>query len=412
MVEYEEPSIVNAPGFVGKSTFRDGRAVDPEVRSDVRYITEEYGPMVIAPGETLDILDLKEKGELIYVKILTDNPYASVYLEIDDYKNSVNGETHAELLYDQRTTNAEGQFYIASDGTNGKGFPMVWNPQTNPTSYHKRIKIRVSNPLRRNNNVYGSDLSYKSKGDQPTPIQPLHMGGGSFTHPGLGAVDLATLSKAIANPVGANSAYSLDAVVNEAVFDSDGKKLGEGNPYAGLAGKPVFRRDKSNLKTSTTTRGAQFVNGTQVLAAEADGAADVTKFTASVSAATNYPGTASSPQSGTSSCAIVLTDSSGGSAHTTAAAAKEFVAGDKVFLRNGGTVHFLGVITDDGANHDGATIIFKTFPGVKTEITAFSGIPGSETHCYGTVEAQAKVSPDMVVKKVIVKRKRLVSYEG
>ena len=172
-------------------------------------------------------------------------------MEVDDYKNSVNGETHAELLYDQRTANAEGQFYIASDGTNGKGFPMVWNPQTNPTSYHKRIKIRVSNPLRRNANVYGSDLSYKPKGDQPTPIQPLHMGGGSFTHPGLGAVSLETMSKAIANPVGANGAYSLDAVINEAVFDSDGQKLGEGNPYAGLAGKPLFRRDKSNLKTST-----------------------------------------------------------------------------------------------------------------------------------------------------------------
>ena len=124
-----------------------------------------------------------------------------------------------ELLYAQRTSNAEGQFYIETDGSNGKGFPMVWNPQTNPTAYSKRVKLRITNPLRRNNNLYGSDLSYASKGGQPTPIQPLHMGGGTFSHPGLAAVSLDTISKAIANPIGANGAYSVDAIINEAVFD-------------------------------------------------------------------------------------------------------------------------------------------------------------------------------------------------
>ena len=408
-MQNEEPTIVSAPGYVGKSNFRDGKAVDHLVRKDERFITTEIGPITLGPGEELNILDEKEKGEIVYIKVVTDNPYASVYLELDDYRNDQNGETHAELLYAQRTSNAEGQFYIETDGSNGKGFPMVWNPQTNPTAYSKRVKLRVTNPLRRNNNLYGSDLSYSSKGGQPTPIQPLHMGGGSFSHPGLNAVSLDTISRAIANPIGANGAYSVDAIINESVFDSDGKKLGEGNPYAGLAGKPLFRRDRASLKATSTPRGAQFVNGTQVLGTEVAGANNPLAFDVAVTAATSFPGSASSPQSSTSSVSIVLDASAEGSAN---ASATELAAGDKVFVRNGGTVHFLGVITDAGVTIDAPGIYFKTFPGIKNGITTFEGDVGSETKCFGTVASQAQVSPDMVIKKILVKRKRLISYEG
>ena len=411
-MQNEEPTIVSAPGYVGKSNFRDGKAVDDLVRKDERFITTEIGPITLGPGEELNILDEKEKGEIVYIKVVTDNPYASIYLELDDYRNDQNGETHAELLYAQRTSNAEGQFYIETDGSNGKGFPMVWNPQTNPTAYSKRVKLRVTNPLRRNNNLYGSDLSYSSKGGQPTPIQPLHMGGGTFSHPGLAAVSLDTISRAVANPIGANGAYSVDAIINEAVFDSDGKKLGEGNPYAGLAGKPLFRRDRSSMRSSTTVRGDQLVNGTRVLATEVQGAADPDTFTVVVTEGTNFPGTASSPQSATSTTTITMSSSAGG----TNCEATEFQAGDKVFIRDGGTVHFLGTITDDGATGtnggDDGIITFKTFPGVKNGVTSFQGNVGSETHCFGTVASQAQVSPDMVIKKILVKRKRLISYEG
>ena len=59
-------------------------------------------------------------------------------------------------------------------------------------------------------------------------------------------------------------------------------------------------------------------------------------------------------------------------------------------------------------------IALVVYPGLKSGIT-FSHTgeqTGSETHCYGTVEAQAHVSPDVVIKKILVKRKRLISYEG
>ena len=422
-MQNEEPTIVSAPGYVGKSNFRDGKAVDDLVRRDERFITTEIGPITLGPGEELNVLDEKEKGEIVYIKVVTDNPYTNVYLELDDYRNDPNGETHAELLYDQRTSNAEGQFYIETDGSNGKGYPMIWNPQTNPTAYSKRARIRVTNPLRRNSNLYGSDLSYAAKGGQPTPIQPLHMGGGSFTHSGLAAVSLETLSKAIANPIGANGAYSVDAVVNEAVFNSDGQKLGEGNPYAGLAGKPIFRRDGSVMQQGSSARGAQFINGTQVLAAEVVGvAADETTngYKVQIIDSENYPGTASSPDSGYSKIAIDFTPTGTASAVTSAAVtACEFAVGDKIFFRDGETTYFPGVIqainkTAQTPGEGQSQIDLVVYPGLKSGIT-FShtgGQTGSETHCYGTVEAQAHVSPDVVIKKILVKRKRLISYEG
>ena len=70
-MQNEEPTIVSAPGYVGKSNFRDGKAVDDLVRRDERFITTEIGPITLGPGEELNILDEKEKGEIIYIKVVT-----------------------------------------------------------------------------------------------------------------------------------------------------------------------------------------------------------------------------------------------------------------------------------------------------------------------------------------------------
>jgi hypothetical protein len=405
-METEEPTIVSAPGFVGKSVFANGKAVDPEVRRDERFITEEYGPMVLSPGETLDVLDSKEKGELIYIKVVTDNPYANVYLELDDFRNNTNGETHAELLYEQRTSAAEGQFYVTTDGTNGKGFPMVWNPQTNPTNYSQRIRLRVTNPLRRNDKIYGVDLNFTGRGGEPTPIQPLHMGGGSFSHSSLAGASLDILSKAMANPVGATVGYTVDSVINEAVFNNDSIKLGEGNLYAGLSGKPLFRRDRSCLQSGTTPRGTQMVNGVQALAAEVAATADCLTYAVEVTAATGFPG---SDTEASTSLATITLSTTGGHGNTNAAL-KEFTVGDKVFIRNGDTVHLLGECT--AITHSDNLVKVTTKPGIKNALSSFSGNTSSETTCFGTVEAQGSISPDMLVRKVIIKRKRMISYEG
>ena len=119
------------------------------------------------------------------------------------------------------------------------------------------------------------------------------------------------MSKAIANPIGANGAYSVDAVVNEAVFNSDGQKLGEGNPYAlDLQENPFSAEIAQLCKRGKRLEEAQFINGTQVLAAEVAGvSADETinGYKVEIIDGVNYPGTASSPNSGYSKINISFT---------------------------------------------------------------------------------------------------------
>ena len=50
-------------------------------------------------------------------------------------------------------------------------------------------------------------------------------------------------------------------------------------------------------------------------------------------------------------------------------------------------------------------------PGMK-EAASVTMKPGLESQCYGTIASQADVRPDILIKKIIIKRKRLVSYEG
>ena len=406
-METEEPTIISAPGFVGKTGFDPvtNKAIDPTIKVDERYINTELGPMALTPGESIQVLDEKEAGELLYIKVITDNPYANIYLELDNYRNDQSGETHAELLYDQRSNNAEGQFYIETDGSNGKGYPMVWNPQTSPTSYKKVIKLRVTNSLRSNANTYGFELGMSARGSNPTPIQPLHMGGGTFTHSGLAGAPLDLVASAIANPIGATAGYTVDNVINQTVFDSEGARLAEGNLFAGVAGKPVFRRDRaaSNPK-SGDIRGVQKHNGITILPAEQPPASALSAIVIACTDATGFPGTIDTPSTST----ITFTGDNSGLNN-------EFETGDRVFIRNEDTVYFPGQITAVTTTTDVITLTVK--PGLKT---AFANItmshPSSPDHtqaiCFGKVAAYSDVSPDIIVKKIIVKRKRFVTYEG
>ena len=397
MKEESEPSIISAYGLRNATITRDGKVSDSEIRHDVRYLTEEYGPMVLTPGETLDIINTKEKGELIYAKIVTDNPYANVFLELDDFRNDNAGETVAQLLYENRTSQVEGQFY-ANDNGSSQGFAMIYQPSVAATDYNYRIRLQVRNDLRKSKANYGFDLNSQSKGNTPTPISPTHIGGGSFTHPALAGASLDTLSKAMANPVGGTD-YTVDSVINEAVFNNDNIKLGKGNLYAGIAGKPLFRRDSSSLLTSTSLRGIQKIGGVQVLTSELAPAGNTTTVSIALPAATNFPGSQETP-----STSLVTLSSDGLGANS------GFVVGEKLFIRIGDTVHFPGEITAITNATDSIKLTVK--PGLKSAITTESHLPGLETTCWGSVASQAQVSPDILVKKVIVKRKRLVSYEG
>lgn len=390
----DEPSIISAYGLPEfTKTDASGKVAQTLARPDERYITEEYGPLVLSPGEVFNAIDTKEKGELIYVKVVTDNAYAKVLLELDDYRNDENGETCASLLYDNRTNRAEGQFYAVNGGP-ANGYGMIFNPQ-NSEPYGYKLRLQVRNDVAPTNNAYGFTLNYTSRGGLPTPITPAFIGGGIFDHPAMGGTDLDTLSKAMAKPVGAIP-YQVDAVYNDAVFSNENLSLGSANPFEGLAGKPVFRRDTVALTAAVTPRGAQIVDGKTLLATEVAGTA-TGNVTVVFSAGTGtFPGDKDTG----STTKVTFTGGEAGDI--------SFEVGERLFIRNGSTTYFPGIIT--AVDVGGKSVTVK--PGLQSLPSDITVTADSESTAIGTVASHADVEPKILIKKIIIKRKRRVSFEG
>jgi hypothetical protein len=416
----DEPSIVSAYGLPSLAiTNEEGVIISETARVDERYIIDEMGPFVLAPGETLDVLgSIKERGELIYIKVLTDNAYAATLLEVDEYRNGENGETPAHLIYNQRTERIDGQFY-AIDGNPALGYALEYSPRV-PEKYTYKLRLKIRNNIENSSNPFGFTLNEVAKGGLPTAVVPAYIGGGVFTHSAMAGANLDTLANAMSRPHGGVK-YTTDSVFNEAVFTRN-LDLGLYTPYEGIAAKPVFRRNKGSLTVHGPTtgdskgrgpaRGAQIVAGKTLLTAEdntndlGSGGGGITGTTVTMNTdpalLATYPGSVDNPS-------VMITDF-----HDQAGVAGgltvplDFAIGDRVFVRRHEQVWFLGkIMTTPGSGGDGDHQI-RTSPGLNP---AF--VPGetaldvnSETQCFGTVATHAEVRPNILVKKVIVKRKR------
>ena len=405
-----EPSIVSAIGLQNET---DSRA--SLVREDKRFITETFGPMTLASGEVFDIINTKEKGELVYIKVVTDNPYAAVLLELDDFRNrEPNGETSAELIYDGRTTKSDNQFF-AVDGDPATGYALVYNPMR-PEPYDYKIRVQLSNLIPKSSDPFGNNLSSVGRQGLPSPAAPIHIGGGSFTFPGLGAADLDTIAKAVAKPVGAQP-YRAPDVYNPAIFNQDNITVGAHTPYQGLAARPVFRRDDSAvLNDPTQERGATVIDGQTLSAAENGQAAAISgvfdpgvkvlfgEQSSGGSNPRNFPGTPGTP----SSMTISLTDIS----EEDGAVVTGFAVGDRVFIRDGDTLHFPGVITNVAALNGGTNNRITVQPGLLDIPEKLQVETNSENKTIGTVVTEAELTPKIFVKQIIIKRRKLVSFEG
>jgi len=405
-----EQSIVSAVGFTNET---DSRA--SMVRVDKRFITEKFGPMVLSAGEVFDIVNTKEKGELVYVKIVTDNPYAAVLLELDDSRNQEpNGETAAELIYSGRTTKSDNQFF-AVDGDPAKGYSLVYNPMT-PEPYDYKIRLQLLNLIPRSTDVFGNNLNSVGRSGLPSPARPIHMAGGSFTYPGLAAVDLETFAKAMANPVAAQP-YAAPNVFNAAAFEQDNLTIGAHTPYQGLAGRPVFRRLPPCISAASEAKGAVNIDGEQIADAET-----ATNSTAGLKVlfgsqrtdgtqldAGTYPGSPATP----STMTLTLTDDTETDASGVGAIAGSDAAivGKRLFVRNGDTIHFPGVVTL-AANDGGTRNKLTVSPGLADIPAKFEVTVDSDTQTIGTIVTEAELTPKILVKQIIIKRRKLVSFEG
>jgi hypothetical protein len=223
-----------------------------KTRTDERFVSTRQENLVLDSSAEYIVLDEMESGELQSVRIVVDNPYVQVLLQLDDYRNKdPDGESAAEIIYNGNSDTANRGFKVLDGQGSGKGYVMEYRPDV-PESYKGRIRLVIRNQIKPNDSVYGMDLSYTSRGSLANPAVPAHMAGGTFSHPALRSAKLDQISQVMTKPVGVEG-YSSNQVFNEAIIYSD-NPVGSDHPYQGMAGKPFFLRDDSSIFVSEGAR--------------------------------------------------------------------------------------------------------------------------------------------------------------
>jgi len=212
-----------------------------KTRADERFISTRQENLVLDSGAEYVVLDEMESGELQSVRVVVDNPYVQVLLQLDEYRNKdPDGESAAEIIYNGNSDTANRGFKVMDGQGSGKGYVMEYRPDV-PESYKGRVRLVIRNQIKPSASVYGMGLSYTSRGSLANPAVPAHMAGGTFSHPALRSADLAQIAQIMTKPVGVEG-YSSNQVFNEAIIFSD-NPIGSDHPYQGIAGKPTFTKD-------------------------------------------------------------------------------------------------------------------------------------------------------------------------
>lgn len=370
------------------------------VREDKRTVTIRQSGLTlssIGDASTLRLVDQKGKGRLLSIKIVTDNPYAQLLLEIDDWRND--GETAAELLYGG-TGKQDYGLYAMGGGDPAKGYTLMYTPQGGEP-FDGRLRIALRNRLPKTNQVYGNASRTSFGGNLPIPVFNGHSAGDSFSAPAFANESLASIANAMATPHFGKPYMSTR--INSAALGASAK-VGIDHPYVGVAGKPSFT--KSTLTFGVTSGSLDTVH---------------TSFFA--------PRTSSGDN--TFSQLIFLTNIAGDALTTVT---HDFAVGQKLFFRDGGTIFFAGEITAiDEPSGDAltATVPTATFGEVLTgagqakalQLTVSPGIenpPGPVTTSYtgstpdgiGTITSAAETDPVIAIKSIEIKYQLEVSYDG
>lgn len=370
------------------------------VREDKRTVTIRQSGLTlssIGDASTLRLVDQKGKGRLLSIKIVTDNPYAQLLLEVDDWRND--GETAAELLYGG-TGKQDYGLYAMGGGDPAKGYTLMYTPQGGE-AFDGRLRIALRNRLPTTTKVYGNAKIQRFGGNLPIPVFNGHSAGDSFSAPAFADESLEDIANAMATPHFGKPYMSTR--INSAALGASAK-IGIDHPYVGLAGKPTFT--KSTLTFGVTSGSLDTVH---------------TSFFA--------PRTSSGDN--TFSQLIFLTNIAGDALTTVT---HDFALGQKLFFRDGGTIFFAGEITAiDEPSGDAltATVPTATFGEVLTgagqakalQLTVSPGIenpPGPVTTSYtgstpdgiGTITSAAETDPVIAIKSIEIKYQLEVSYDG
>jgi len=414
IVDYHEQRRIEdiSPKVAPSSVALPPQSSGSKTVGDVHFVTERFGPLALPLDEIFEPISFIEAGELVSIELVTDSPYAQIYLELDDFKNrEPNGESAASLIAKGKTEYSERHFYVENNGVDG-GFVMKYHPRKTD-SYKSRIRISVRNNIKKSKDLYGKGLSYTSRGGLPSPAIPSYMGGGTFEAPGMGDVSLDNMQNAIARPIGTNP-YEAPNVYNTAALDDEMLELGALHPYLGRAGKPSLALETG--VADAVHRAVFFPPGTQA----------TTTAGATAPVTTSYPGTTTqySEQQIIIYGTAAESDTLGSDTLTT------LVAGKRLYIRDGDKVHFPGEITNikrydsggsafvnfTGSEGTGAYLV-TVQPGLnytpdKVVLDNMSTDTGrTSTRALGVVTS-LDAKPTIIVRELVVRRKKRKSLVG
>ena len=362
----------------------DTQKTSTKVREDKRVVTIRQSNLLltsIGNGSSLNIVDQKGKGQLMSIRVVTDNPYIQVILEIDDWRNEV--ETPAGLLYGGTARQNYG-LYAVEGGDPAKGYTVMYSPMT-PESFDKKLRIVVRNRLPKTQ-IYGNNTSFKSALGT-VPINNGFSGGHSFSAPLLAGASLTDLTNAMAQPHFGD--FYNAPVFNSALLGDTSLVPGIDHPFVGQAGKPTLSED-----AQTITGGSSPATDNTIFFAEPTG---------------TFPNTSQ----------VIYIANLGDATTITSAVAQ----GDRLFVRDGGTLHFPGTVSSVGAQAalpdefsdvaSAQAIPVTVQPGLQVAPSGSqAGLSGGTTANFGTVSSVAETDPKILIKAIEVKYRLEVSYDG
>ena len=218
-------------------------------RVDRRMVRESIENLSLDSGEEFALVDAKERGDLYEVRVVSDNPYLEVYIELDDYRNE--NTSAAELLAQPETGRLLSNFQAIDGGSPSHGYTLLYNPDI-PEDYQGRIRIVLRNRIRPNNDVFGNPAagsgSYRSRGDLATPVNLGFSGGAVVPHNFTRSSERA-LTAVAHHAVSSEAFNNVPGALNMTFLDAGGKRVKRGalHPYVGSAGTPVL--STSNMVT-------------------------------------------------------------------------------------------------------------------------------------------------------------------
>jgi hypothetical protein len=339
--------------YLGQAPTREVSRKSSMVREDKRTVTiRQAGLLLTSQGDasTLRLVDQRGKGTLLSVKVVTDNPYIQLLMEIDDWRND--GETPAELLYGG-TGKQDYGLYAMDGGDPAKGYTMMYTPMGGE-AFNSRLRIILRNRLPKTK-IYGNNGNQTMPGGLPFPVNNGHSGGASFSAPLLSGATNAQLLDAMSQPHYGD--FYAAPRLNLSLLGNMNAKPGIDHPFVGQAGKPILSGASTSFPGGNAADENTFIFGPQTV--DANGVASQ----------------------------IIYVANRGSDAATESTTT--FAAGKSLFVRDGGTLHFPGEISEvalntvtvgGGAYNNDPTITVTSTAKLTVGMSVSgSGIPASAT---------------------------------